>query len=149
MFAFPTRLRYRGGMMNAADFSLAVVANVCDGPAALRARLVERGLDLATIARLVRTSPLTLARATKTGASPRGVLVGLATLVTVLDRLEEQGVAPADLLRAEPDPSVRAAAAAVADQGPLAAGMVERLLREGATRLSAAQLSFDSLVRAA
>ncbi len=130
-------------MTQSADFPLAIVNRVCDGPAALRERLLERGLDLATIARLVRCSPLTLARATKTGSSPRGVLVGLATLVALLDRLDEGGVAIHDLARAGADPEVTAVLAALTDESPLAARMIEGLGAVSLPTGGGVQLSFD------
>jgi hypothetical protein len=133
-------------MSDAADFSLAVVSHVCDGPAALRAKLVERGFDIATIARLVRCSPLTLARATKTGASPRGALVGLATLVTVLDRLEARGVDIGVLAGSDgPDAETALALASVAGESPLAARMIDRLRESLRAERTAAQLTFDAL----
>lgn len=133
-------------MPDTADFSLAVVGQVCDGPAALRAALVERGLEITTIARLVRCSPLTLARSTKTGASPRGVLVGLATLVTVLDRLEARGVDIGVLARADaPDSETALAIASVAEESPLAARMIERLRESPGPEPTAGQLTFDAL----
>jgi len=132
-------------MTDTADFPLAVVGHVCDGPAALRERLVERGLDTTTIARLVRCKPLALARATKTGASPRGVLVGLATLVTVLERLEARGVDIADLAR-HGDPETDAAVAAVAGESPLAARMIDRLREQPGDNRPMVQISFESLI---
>ncbi len=133
-------------MTDTADFSLAVVGHVCDGPAALRARLVERGLDITTIARLVRCNPVTLARSTKTGASPRGVLVGLATLVTVLDRLEVRGVDIRDLGRSDgPDADTALAIASVAQESPLAARMIDRLRESSGAERTPAQLTFDAL----
>ena len=133
-------------MTDTADFSLAVVGHVCDGPAALRAGLVERGLDITTIARLVRCSPLTLARSTKTGASPRGVLVGLATLVTVLDRLEARGVDIGVLARSDgPDARTALAIDSVAGESPLAARMIDRLRESSGAERTAAQLTFDAL----
>ena len=56
-------------MENTSDFRLAIVANACTGAAALRSRLAAHGFDTATVARLVHTSPLTLTRAIKTGAT--------------------------------------------------------------------------------
>jgi hypothetical protein len=133
-------------MTDTADFSLAVVGHVCDGPAALRARLVERGLDITTIARLVRCSPVTLARATRTGASPRGVLVGLATLVTVLDRLDARGIDIRDLSRSyRSDAGTARAIASVAEESPLAARMIERLRKSSGVERITAQLTFDAL----
>ena len=138
-------------MTDTTDFSLAVVGHVCDGPAALRADLVERGLDIATIASLVRCSPLALARATKTGASPRGVLVGLATLVTVLDRLDAQGVDMDAITRVDrPDDETALAIAAVAEESPLAAQMIARLRESPGVERTATQLTLDGLrIRAA
>ena len=133
-------------MTDTADFSLAVIGHACDGPAALYAGLVERGLDIATIARLVRCSPRTLARLTKTGASPRGVLVGLATLVTVLDRLEARGVDIGVLARSDdPDAGTALAIASVAEESPLAARMIDRLRESSGGERTAAQLTFDAL----
>ncbi len=133
-------------MTDTADFSLAVVGHVCDGPAALRTRLVERGLDITTIARLVRCSPVTLARSTKTGASPRGVLVGLATLVTVLDRLQARGVDFRDLARSDGlDADAALAIASVAGESPLAARMIDRLRASSGAEPTAGQLTFDAL----
>ena len=133
-------------MTSPTDFSLAVVGHVCDGPAALRAGLVERGLDITTIARLVRCSPLTLARSTKTGASPRGVLVGLASLVTVLERLEARGVDVGVLARSDgPDAATALAIASVAGENPLAARMIDRLRESVGAPRSTAQLTFDAL----
>ena len=146
MFAFRRETRYSASMTSPTEFSLAVVGHVCDGPAALRAGLVERGLDITTIARLVRCSPLTLARATKTGASPRGVLVGLATLVTVLDRLEARGVDVGVLARSDGSEGEAALAiASVAEENPLAARMIDRLRASVGAERSAAQLTFDAL----
>lgn len=146
MFALRGESRYGVVMTDTADFSLAVVGHVCDGPDALRAGLVERGLDVTMIARLVRCSPLTLARATKTGASPRGVLVGLATLVTVLDRLEARGVDIRDLLRSDdPDAEHALAIASVAEESPLAARMIDRLRQSSGNEPPAAQLTLDEL----
>jgi hypothetical protein len=146
MFAIRRESRYRGDMTDTADFSPAVVGHVCDGPAALRAGLVERGLDITTIARLVRCSPLTLARSTKTGASPRGVLVGLATLVTVLDRLEARGVDIGVLARSDgPDARIALAIDSVAGESPLAARMIDRLRKSSGAERTAAQLTFDAL----
>ena len=133
-------------MTDTADFSLVVVGHVCDGPATLRAGLVERGLDITTIARLVRCSPLTLARATKTGASPRGVLVGLATLVTVLDRLEARGVDIGALARGDvPDAETAMAIASVAGESPLSARMIDRLQESRGAGRRPAQLTLDVL----
>ena len=115
-------------MTETVEFPLAVVANVCDGPAALRDRLLDRGLDLPTIARLVHCSPRTLTRATKGGSSPRGVLVGLATLVAVLDRLDDFGVRLDDLARGlEPGSETAGAVDALAAESPLAARMLGRV----------------------
>lgn len=138
-------------MTDTTDFSLAVVGHVCDGPAALRADLVARGLDITSVARLVRCSPLTLARATKTGASPRGVLVGLATLVTVLDRLDAQGVDIDAITHVDrPDDETALAIAAVAEESLLAARMIERLRESPGVERTATQLTFDGLrIRAA
>jgi hypothetical protein len=146
MFAIGGKSRYRGDMTGTADFSLDVVGHVCDGPDALRARLVERGLDIRTIARLLRCSPLTLARATRTGASPRGVLVGLATLVTVLDRLEARGVDIGDLARRDgSDADAAAAIDSVAGESPMAARMIKGLRESLGAEPIVAQLTFESL----
>ncbi len=137
-------------MTDAADFSLTVVGHACNGPAALSALLGERGLDITTIARLVRCSPLTLARATKTGASPRGVLVGLAALVTVLDRLEARGVDIGDLAHADgPDAGTILATAAVEQESPLAAKMIARLRESWRVERTEAQLTLALHLRAA
>lgn len=128
-------------MNDAADFSLAVVSNACDGPRALRERLVESGLDVATVARLVNCSPLAIARATKTGSAPRGLLIGLAVLATVVDRLHQHGVAIADL--AQGGENVDAALADVADESPLAARMLARLGDTRELTTHPTQLSFD------
>ena len=134
-------------MTNTSDFPLAVVANACDGAAALRARLFAAGLDTEGIARLVKTSPLAIARASKGGATPRGVLVGLAVLVTTVDRLAGRGVSLIDLERGGPD--VELQVAAVAAESDLAARMIDQL-RSGSPLIGAqVQLPLDARERAA
>jgi AraC-like DNA-binding protein len=150
VFASMTKTRYGGGIMQPSDFPLAVVSRVCDGPAALREDLLDRGLDLATIARLVRCGPRTLARLTNTGSSPRGVLVGLATLATVLDRLEERGIGLHDLTRTvDADPEAAAVIGALADESPLAARMIEGLRTVPPPDGGAVQLRLDTSGRRA
>lgn len=112
-------------MEKTSDFRLAIIANACTGAAALRERLVAHGLDSASIARLVHTNPLTLARAVKTGATPRGLLVGLSVLTAVIDRLATYGVGMSDLLRTTL--SVDQAIADVAAESPVAAEMLMRV----------------------
>ena len=127
-------------MENASDFRLAIVANACAGAAALRSRLAAHGFDTATVARLVHTSPITLARAIKTGATPRGLLIGLAALTAVMDRLAAHGVGANDLTR--DTATVDHAVAAVA------ADMLTRLC-ELQIQAMPVQLSFDSRERTA
>jgi hypothetical protein len=147
MFAFSREIRYRSPMSNVSDFSLAVVANACSGAAALRKRLVAEGLDTTTLARLVHCSPLTIARATTGGATPRGVLIGLAALTTVIDRLNERGVGLADLARGGTD--IEAVAAEVAGQSPVAARMLDRLRQVADLDARPLQLSLGSQNRVA
>ncbi len=146
MFAFSWRTRYDWLMENALDFRLAVVANACTGAAALRSRLAAHGFDTATVARLVHTSPLTLARAIKTGATPRGLLIGLAVLTAVMDWLATYGVGANDLTR--DTETVDQAIASVAAESPVAAGMLTRLC-ELQIQAMPVQLSFDSRERTA
>lgn len=134
-------------MSNSSDFPLAVVANACAGAAALRARLVAHGLDTTAIARLVNTSPLTIARATKTGATPRGVLIGLAALTTVVDRLVERGVDVADI--AGGGAAVDSAVSDIAAQSPVASRMIDRLRTVPDLAPGPVQLSLESAVRVA
>lgn len=128
-------------MNDASDFSLAVVAHACDGPRALRERLIEHGLDVTTVARLVGCSPIALTRATKTGAAPRGLLIGLAVLATVVDLLDEHGIAIRDLARGSDD--VRDAIATIAAENPLAARMLARLGAVQEPTVAPAQMAFD------
>ena len=145
-FAFSWRTRYGSFMENASDFRLTIVANACAGAAALRSRLAAHGFDTATVARLVHTSPLTLARAIKTGATPRGLLIGLAALTAVMDRLAAHGVGANDLTR--DTATVDQAVAAVAAESPVAADMLTRLC-ELQIQAMPVQLSFDSRERTA
>ncbi len=115
-------------MMSSPDFSLRVVGRASDGAAALRELLLARGLDTTTIAQVVGTSPLTLTRATKTGATPRGVLVGMAVLATVIDELEQNGITITDLSLADGD--VNEVVADIAAESPLAQRTLSRLRTE-------------------
>ena len=133
-------------MENTSDFRLAIVANACTGAAALRSRLAAHGFDTATVARLVHTSPLTLARAIKMGATPRGLLIGLAVLTAVMDRLATYGVGANDLT--SETATVDQAIAAVAAESSVAADMLARLC-ELQIQAMPVQLSFDSRERTA
>ena len=146
MFAFSWRTRYGWLMENVLDFRLATVANACIGAAALRGRLAAHGFDTATVARLVHTSPLTLARAIKTRATPRGLLIGLAVLTAVMDRLATYGVGANGLTR--DTETVDQAIASVAAESPVAADMLTRLC-ELQIQAMPVQLSFDSRERTA
>jgi hypothetical protein len=128
-------------------FSLSVVANACTGAAALRERLIAAGLDTTTIARLVRTSPLTLARATKSGSTPRDLLIGLAALATVVDQLNDRCVDLA--LFRNGGAGVGEASLEIAAQSPLAAKMLMRLRQDLGSATEAAQMSLDLSTRAA
>lgn len=131
-------------MSNSQVFPLQVVGNTCLGAAELRERLLASGLDTPAIARLVRCHPLALVRATKTGSTPRGMLIGLATLLAVVDHVADRGINVADLI-ADPYPH-RGILAELADESPLAARMVERL-RDVPAPAPATQLAFDVRAR--
>jgi hypothetical protein len=125
LFAFRGEFRYDSPMTTRSDFSLKVVAHVCDGAPALRERLAASGLDTRAVAQHVGCSPLSLARFTKSGSTPRGVLVGMAALATVMDELTARGIGLSQLAVGGLD--VEAAVSEVADQGPVAARTVARL----------------------
>ncbi len=134
-------------MTNSPSFPLAVVANACSGAAALRAHLAAAGLDTDTVARLTGSSPLTIARATKTGATPRGLLIGMAALVTVVDRLAERGVSVADV--AGGGGRVTSVLAEIADESPVAARTIEKLRSLDDVPEGPAQLSLPLHARSA
>lgn len=73
-------------------FALRLFAHVCDGPQALRDRLLAAGLDTATIARVVGCPTSVIARASRGGATPRGVLMRLAGLAVIAEQLRAHGV---------------------------------------------------------
>lgn len=73
-------------------FALRLFAQVCDGPRALRDRLVAAGLDTPTIARVAGCSPRLLARVAHGGSTPRGVLMRLAGLAVIAEQLRANGV---------------------------------------------------------
>lgn len=129
-------------MSTSSDFPLSVVAHVCAGPAGLRERIGAHGFDTTTIARLVSCSPLTIARATKGGATPRGVLVSLAILATVLDQLDDRGIDVARL--ADYEALADDEICGIASQSPLAARMLCRLREVLQCPAQPAQLSFDT-----
>ncbi len=126
-------------MSTAPAFPLSVVAHACSGAADLRERLGAEGLDTTTIATLVGCSPLALLRATRTGSTPRGMLIGLATLATVIDELRDHGVEREQL--AHRDAHVDAAVAQLSAESPIAARMIERLRRTSEPQAAPRQLS--------
>jgi ABC-type arginine transport system ATPase subunit len=75
------------------------------------------------------------------------VLIGLAALTTVIDRLNERGVGLADLARGGTD--IDAAAAEVAGQSPVAARMLDRLRQVADLDARPLQLSLGSQNRVA
>lgn len=122
-------------------FSMRLIAQVCDGPAVLRDRLVESGLDVATVARAVAFAPRTLSRLGQGEATPRGVLVRLGALAVIVEQLRATGVAM-DALTGPHDAHAAGVIAHLADQSPIAAKVIAGLRRAGRTS-AAPQLRLD------
>ncbi len=111
-------------------FSMRLIAHVCDGPAALRDRLIDAGIDIATLGRAVSWSPRALARLGHGDATPRGVLMRLGALAVVVEQMRAGG-APVAALTGPHDANAARVIAHIADQSPIAAKVIVALRRAG------------------